>query len=140
MYPSPNSFLNYITLTIVLCEKGNGIAIHFSPMERRVQYPEGSADAMTRLELSDQHGDRSIGGEESAFRNSSKRKRRLHAADHRRRRLLVLTKLLLLGRRDSDRVKVSPLSRRLSRLLICVSSRARTRRISAAKIFRKNPP
>lgn len=38
--------------------------------------------------------------------SSEAKERGLHAADH-HRRLLVLTKLLLLGRRDSDRVKVS---------------------------------
>lgn len=50
-------------------------------------------------------------GEESAFRNSPARARergRKDCADHRATAaILVLTKLLLLGRRDSDRVKVS---------------------------------
>lgn len=79
------------------------------------------------------------GGEESAFRNSSEREKIARSIII---GLLVLTKLLLLGRRDSDRVKVSSLgcsrAHVSSDFLGCYASRLRGSTALPGKVVGKS--
>lgn len=104
-------------------------------LQRGGVHPEGSADDSPRI-IGSTPGIRLMGGDNWLLETSPRERKDCRPRPDRRRRLLVLTKLLLLGRRDSDRVKVL-----LSRTFYaCVVARERRRdAISAARIFRKNP-